>query len=76
MTPEQAAAYVHAQSVCAQAEIAGMQADNQQRLLLGHSIAHDAAAFMAVPDRFGIGCNTIAELFRDANSCRYEINRG
>lgn len=38
-------AYALAMIAAAQARIAGMQATNQERLSLGHSIAYDADAF-------------------------------
>ncbi len=65
MTPEQKAAFINAQAACAMAEIAGMQAANQHRLSLGHSIAYDEDAFAAVPDRFGIGHNAVVIFMQD-----------
>lgn len=62
MNEAQATAFLFSQSVCAMAEIAGMQAANQHRLSLGHSIAYDEEAFYAVPDKFGIGHNTAVGL--------------
>lgn len=67
MTPEQAAAFIHAQSVCALAEIQGMIAENQHRVSCGNSIAYGEDAFSAVPDRYGIGHNAICVLFEDVN---------
>jgi hypothetical protein len=58
-------AFVQAQTVCALAEIEGMKAENQHRLSLGHSIAYDHAAFMAVPDTYQIGWNTVIDYLRD-----------
>ena len=65
MTAEQKAAFIHAQAVCAMAEIAGMQAANQHRLSLGHSIAYDEDAFVGVPDRYGISHNAVLTLFHE-----------
>jgi len=67
MTPEQAAAFVHSQSVCAQAHMAAMHAENHERDLNGHTHAHDFAAFQAVPDEFGISSNAVISLFKEAN---------
>lgn len=38
-------AFTLAMVAAAQARIAGMQAENQQRQVLGHSLAYDADAF-------------------------------
>lgn len=67
MTPEQAAAFIHAQSVCAMAAIQGMIAENQHRVACGHSVAYGEDAFSAIPDQYGIGHNTVCTLFEDAN---------
>lgn len=65
MTPEQKAAFIVAQAACANAEIASMQALNQERMHRGESIAYDEASFAAVPDRFGLGHNTVISFFQD-----------
>ena len=67
MTPEQAAAFVNAQVVCAQAEIASMHAENREREVQDHTHAHDCEAFAAVPDKFGLHHNTVLQIFGDAN---------
>lgn len=59
------AAFIIAQAACANAEIAGMQAENQQRLSLGQSVAYDMDAFMAVQDSYMIGHNAVIEYLRD-----------
>jgi hypothetical protein len=41
MTPEQAAAFVNSQVMCAQAEIASMHEENHEREAQGHTHAHD-----------------------------------
>jgi len=64
MSPEARIAFVLAQVACANADIAGMQAENQHRLSLGHTIAHDHAAFLAVQDRYMIGHNAVIEYLR------------
>jgi hypothetical protein len=64
MTPEQQAAFIMAQAACAMAEIAGMQAENQHRLSLGHSIAYDEDAFGCVIARNVIGHNDVISFFR------------
>mgnify|MGYP001607021024 FL=1 len=63
MTPEQKAAYVIAMSACAMAEIAGMQAENQQRAHRGESIAYTKDAFAALADKHGIHHNAVIGLF-------------
>jgi hypothetical protein len=64
VTPEQAAAYVHAQSVAAQAMIEGMKAENTEREAKGLSLAYDGEAFYGVIKEFGIHHNAVLELFR------------
>lgn len=65
MNAESRAAFIIAQAACAQAEIAGMQAENQHRLSLGHSIAYGEEAFAAVPVRYGIDHNAAISYLRD-----------
>lgn len=64
MTTEQQAAFVIAQAACASAQIAAMQAANQHRLSLGHSIAYDEEAFLAVVDKYHLGHNAVIDFFR------------
>lgn len=63
MTREQQAAFIIAQAACASAEIAGMQAANQHRLSLGHTIAYDEDAFAAIADKYGISHNAVIAFF-------------
>ena len=67
MTPEQAAAYVHAQSVAALATIEGMKAENKDRVAHGYTLAYDEAAFTDVINSYGLHHNAIVETFRNAN---------
>lgn len=67
MTPEQAAAFIHAQSVAATAEIEGMKAENAMRALNGDSPAYGYAQFSDIEGRYGLGHNTVCRLFEDAN---------
>jgi hypothetical protein len=66
MTDQQAAAFVFAQAVCAQAAIEGMKADNQQRLNDGHAVAYREDAFLAVIDSYGISHNAVMSTFANA----------
>jgi hypothetical protein len=59
MTPEQKAAFLITQAVCAQAEIAGMQAENADRAVRGLSPAYDETAFYAVPEKYGLYHNQV-----------------
>ena len=68
MTPEQASSYVMAQTVCALAEVESMKAANQEREGQGYALAYDEAAFLSIPDKYGIHHNAICALFQDANS--------
>ena len=63
MTPEQKAAYVFAQSVSAMAEIEGMKALNTERDQRGHTLAYDEAAFLEIPNKYGIHHNAVLTLF-------------
>lgn len=74
MTDEQKAAYVHAQSVCALAEIEGMRADNEQKKIDGESglregILHSYGLpwskddFEAVIEKYGIHSNAVGGFF-------------
>ena len=63
MTSEQQAAYIFAQSVCAMADIAGMQAENQSRLHRGEAIAYAEQAFLDVINRYGISHNAVISTF-------------
>ena len=64
MTPEQKAAYINAQAVCTQAEIAGMVAENMQREHLGQSMAYDDKAFLDVVDKYCVSHNAVLTLFQ------------
>lgn len=68
MTPDQAAAFIQSQTVCALAEIEAMKSENRMRQIQDHSPAYDEAAFRAVPDEFGIGHNAVVGMIREANS--------
>jgi hypothetical protein len=68
MTPEQAAAFVQAQVVCASARIASMHAENRERESTGCTHAYGYEAFDTVPDEFGISHNAVLTLFGEANS--------
>ena len=65
MTDEQKAAFIHAQTVCAMAEIAGMQAENTYREMRGETIAYAGGSFDEIADKFGISGNAVLTLFRD-----------
>ncbi len=63
--PASKAAYLQAKVACMLAEIAGMQAANQHRMSLGHTIAYDEQAFADLPARFGLGENDVIAFLRD-----------
>jgi hypothetical protein len=58
-------AFVQAQTVCAQAELFAMVAHNQAALHEGKPPFFNKDDFMAVPDRYQIGWNTVIEYLRD-----------
>ena len=51
-------AFVMSQVACAYAEIEAMKAENAYREHRGEVIAWDHDAFMAVPDKYGLGHNS------------------
>lgn len=57
MSEEQRVAYLNAMVACAMIEAMGMQAENEQRKACGYSMAYDAAAFVAVIEKYGIHHN-------------------
>ena len=63
MTPEQSAAYIHAQAVAALAEIEAMKAENWMREMKGHTIAYGEEEFLAVIDKYGIHHNAVLMTF-------------
>mgnify|MGYP000045785464 CR=1 FL=1 len=68
MTPEQAAAYVAAQTALLNCRVAGMQAENTHRVANGWGITYGEAAFEGIYKDFSatIGHNTVISLFRGA----------
>ena len=65
MTPEQRAAYVMAQAACANAEVAGMTAENMQREHRGESMAYVFDDFFAITEKYPIHHNAVVEWMRD-----------
>lgn len=63
MTDEQKAAYVIGQAACLMAEIAGMQAENQQRAASGFSPAYVQRDFESAIDRYSCHHNAALTLF-------------
>lgn len=63
MTPEQKAAFIIAQSACAMAEIAGMQAENESRIANGLTPAYTERDFIAVTERNVVGHNAVVQFF-------------
>ena len=61
MIPEQKAAYINAKVVSAQAEIAGMLAENKQREIEGKSLAYTFSDFSALIDKYQLGENDLVE---------------
>lgn len=59
MNTEQRIAYQNAQTTAAMIEAMGMQAENQQRAALGHSMAYTENAFVNLINQYGLGCNSV-----------------
>lgn len=68
MNSQEFAAYIISQSACANAEIAAMQAANQERLANGYAIAYGEEAFLAIPDKYGISHNAVETMRRNAQN--------
>jgi hypothetical protein len=66
MTNSQAASYIFAQAVAAQAEIEAMKAANAHREMQGYSQAYGEDAFAAVVDKYGISHNAVLTTFGNA----------
>lgn len=64
MTPEQAAAYIISQSVCAIAQIEAMKVANVESLARAEILVYDEAAFFAVQDTYCIGHNAVIGFFQ------------
>lgn len=64
MTPEQQAAFIISQSVCAIIEMAGMQAANQQRLLNNESVRYTEQDFLSIIETNVVGHNAVIGFFR------------
>lgn len=67
MTPDQAAAYIHAQAVAAQAEILGMHWQNVKREHSMKEPAYNEAHFKEVIEKYGIHHNAILTTFENAS---------
>ena len=67
MTPEQAAAFINTQTICAQAELMAMFAKNKEREADRYALAYDEDAFRSVPENFGITYNQVVEFFKTIN---------
>ncbi len=65
MTDAQKAAYVIAQASSAICEAAAMHAANQEREHHGLAMAYVESDFLLLPDKYGLGHNTILSLFHD-----------
>jgi len=65
MNTEQRIAYIQSQVVCAQAEIEGMKALNHERMDGGYTLAYDEAAFLAVPEKYGLTHNQVIAYLMD-----------
>jgi hypothetical protein len=66
MTPEQAAAFVNAQTACMLAELAAMQSRDALSVRTG-TTPHHPQEYRDLPARFGLGSNDVHALFIDVN---------
>jgi len=71
MTPEQRAAYIFSQSVCAFVEALGMDAENKNREVAGFSPAYAHEQFMEVLDRYGVHHNAVERKYKIMSDSSY-----
>jgi acyl-coenzyme A thioesterase PaaI-like protein len=65
MSETQQAAFLISQAACAMIEAMGMQAENDQRKAVGHSMAYTEDAFVGVIEKYGIHHNAAILTLRD-----------
>lgn len=66
MTPEQKAAFVNAQVAVFNARVAGMIAENAQRVHIGQSLAYGEGDFTAIEREYdALLSNNLLDFFRD-----------
>jgi hypothetical protein len=63
MTPEMQVAYINAQIIGAQCELAAFNSANQEALARGEDPPYKENDFKGIPDRFGLGHNTVIGYF-------------
>jgi len=61
MDETQRAAFVISQSICCMAEMEAMKAENDARARRGYTQAFTSNQFMELPDKYGLGHNTIIQ---------------
>lgn len=64
MTPEQQAAFIMAQVAIAMARIAGMQAENQYRAIIGMAPVYRESNFQEAANEDVLGHNAVISFFR------------
>ena len=65
MTSEERVAFINAMVACAEIEAKGMEAENQNRLRRGESIAYGENAFYSLIGKYGIHHNAVLGYLRD-----------
>lgn len=66
MNPEETTAYIQAETACALAEIAGMQAENALRAMKGEAPAYVYEHFMEIINRYQISHNAVIGMYQNA----------
>lgn len=64
-TIAQRAAYINSQSACMLTEMAAMNAENATRMQCGMAVAYGEKQFMALIDKYGLGCNTVVAFLQE-----------
>jgi hypothetical protein len=58
-------AYLNSQIACAMIEAMGMQAENEQRKILGNSPAYVEDSFMQLLDKYGLHHNSVITFLQE-----------
>lgn len=59
-------AFIISQTICAQAAIEGMRAENLQREHCGHSMAYSERTFCEIPEEFGLTADQVLAYLSEA----------
>ena len=67
MTPEQKAAFINSQTLCALSEVLGMMADNTRSILQKQPPQYNKDHFTGVIERYALDHNSVVSFFHPDN---------